>query len=91
LILDLENGEWDLYGKPRTGPRQEIDYDAEFVVKSDEVEKIHGTGATTYRWAVNGSSLEFEWLRSTEPAYKGIPDEVFSHALYMTQPFERQP
>jgi hypothetical protein len=91
LILHLKDGEWDLYGKPATGPRQNIDYNAKFVVKGHEVEKIHATGVATYRWAVNGSSLTFAWLRDTEPPSKGIPDRVFSTALYMTQPFERQP
>jgi hypothetical protein len=90
LILDLHDGEWDLYGKPRSGPREEIDYDAEYVVKGDRVEKIHATGVTTYRWSVDGNTLALEWLSSTEPPYKGIPDEVFSRALYMTQPFMQQ-
>jgi hypothetical protein len=90
LILDLHHGEWDLYGKPRSGPREEIDYDAEYVVKGDRVEKIHATGVTTYRWSVDGDALALEWLSSTEPPYKGIPDEVFSRALYMTQPFMQQ-
>ncbi len=90
LILDLHNGEWDLYGKPRSGPREEIDYDAEYVVKGDRVEKTHATGVTTYRWSVDGDTLTLEWLSTTEPPIEGIPDEVFGRALYMTQPFMRQ-
>ena len=57
LILDLHNGEWDLYGKPRSGPREEIDYDAEYVVKGDRVENTHATGVSTYRWSVDGDTL----------------------------------
>ena len=90
LILDLHDGEWDLYGKPRSGPREEIDYDAEYAVKGDKVTKIHGTGATTYRWSVDGDALKLEWLSTTEPSSEGIPDEVFGRALYMTQRFMRQ-
>ena len=90
LILDLHNGEWDLYGKPRSGPRAEIDYDAEYVVKGDKVEKTHATGVTTYRWSVDGDTLTLKWLSTTEPPVEGIPDEVFGRALYMTQPFMRQ-
>ena len=90
LILDLHDGEWDLYGKPRSGPREEIDYDAEYVVKGDRVTKIHATGATEYRWSVDGDALELEWLSTTEPPHLGIPDEVFGRALYMTQLFMRQ-
>jgi hypothetical protein len=90
LILDLHDGEWDLYGKPRSGPREEIDYDAEYVVEGDRVTKIHGTGETVYRWSVDGDALELEWLSTTEPPAEGIPDEVFGRALYMTQRFMRQ-
>lgn len=90
LILDIKEGEWDLYRKPSGGPREEIDYDAEYVVKGNKVDKIHATGVTTYRWSVDGDTLTFEWLKSTEPPYEGIPDEVFSRALYMTQDFRRQ-
>jgi hypothetical protein len=90
LILDLHNGEWDLYGKPSSGPREEIDYDAEYAVKGDRVEKTHATGVTTYRWSVDGDTLTLEWLSTTEPPVERIPDEVFGRALYMTQPFMRQ-
>ena len=89
LILDIKEGEWDLYGKPRGTPRQEIDYDAEYVVNGGTVDKIHATGASTYRWSVDGDTLTLEWLDSTEPPYQGIPDEVFSTALYMTSDFTR--
>ena len=78
------------WSKPSSGPREEIDFDAEYVVKGDRVKKIHATGETTYRWSVDGDALTLEWLSSTEPPHKGIPDEVFSRALYMTQPFMRQ-
>lgn len=90
LILDLHEGEWDLYRKPNGGVREEIDYDAEYVVKGNEVKKIHATGETTYRWSVQGDTLTLEWLESTEPPFEGVPDEVFSTALYMTTDFERQ-
>jgi hypothetical protein len=90
LILDIKGGEWDLYGEARGQPRQEIDYDAGYAVRGNEVDKVHATGATTYRWSVDGDTLTLEWLRSTEPPSNGIPDEVFSRALYMTEDFERQ-
>lgn len=90
LILDLHEGEWDLYGQPVGGVREEIDYDAKYAVKGDEVEKTHATGVTTYRWSVQGDTLTLEWLRSTEPPFAGVPDQVFSTALYMTTDFEGQ-
>jgi hypothetical protein len=90
LILDIEEGEWDLYGESPGGQREEIDYDAEYVVKRDTVEKIHATGVTTLRWAVDGDTLTLEWLKTTEPPVSGIPDEVFQRVLYMTRPFTRQ-
>jgi hypothetical protein len=90
LILDIKEGEWDLYGKAKGEERVEIDYDAGYAVRGDEVDKVHATGATTYRWTVDGDRLTLEWLRSTEPPSEGIPDEVFSRVLYMTRDFERQ-
>jgi hypothetical protein len=30
------------------------------------------------------------WLKSTEPPSRGVPDEVFGTALYMTTDFESQ-
>jgi hypothetical protein len=90
LILDLHEGEWDLYRQPIGGVREEIDYDAEYVVERNEVRKIHATGETTYRWSVQGDTLTLEWLKSTEPPVEGVPDQVFSTALYMTTDFERQ-
>lgn len=90
LILDLREGEWDLYGKRRGRPREEIDYDAAYMVTGERVDKVHSTGVTTYRWSVDGGALTLEWLESTEPTSQGIPDEVFSRVLYMTQEFKRQ-
>jgi hypothetical protein len=91
LVLDLHDGEWDLYGKVGSRPREEIDYDAEFVVQGERVDKEHATGTTTYQWSVEGDTLGFQWVRSTEPAYRGIPDQVFSTALYETSQFRREP
>lgn len=90
LILDLHEGEWDLYGESPNGRREEIDFDAGYVVKGDSVEKIHYTGVTTYRWSLDGDTLTLEFVESTEPPSGGVPDEVYSHALYMTREFERQ-
>jgi hypothetical protein len=90
LILDLHEGEWDLYGESADGRREEIDYDAGYVVEGDKVEKIHYTGVTTYRWSMDGDTLTIEFLETTEPPIEGVPDEVFSRALYMTREFERQ-
>ncbi len=79
-----------LHGQANGGSREKIDYDARYLVHGDTIDKVHGTGATTYRWSVKGDVLSFRWLESTEPAYRGIRDEVFPRALYMTQPFKRR-
>ncbi len=81
LVLDLKD-EWDLYGESNGGPQEEIDYDAEYKVDGDTVIKTHSTGATTYRWSVDGDRLTLEWLSTTEPPANGIPDEVYQRALY---------
>ena len=91
LILVIRTGDWDLYGKPKGKPRFEIDYDAAWRVRGRTVDKIHSTGFTTFRWSVSGGALTLRWLGTTEPAYEGIPDEVFQRALYMTRKFSRGP
>lgn len=90
LLLDLHEGEWDLYGETPDGAREEIDYDAGYVVEGDTIQKIHYTGVTTYQWSLDGDTLTLEFLETTEPSSGGVPDEVFSHALYMTRAFARQ-
>ena len=88
LILDVKD-EWDLYGESQGGPREEIDYDAEYLVKDDTVKVTHSTGSTTHRWSVDGDRLTLEWVSTTQPAYNGVPDEVYQRALYMTAEFTR--
>lgn len=90
-VLLLEIGrDWDLSIKPKGKPPQNVDFDADYRVYGSKVDKIHATGSTTYRWKVDGDTLTFEWLKSTEPAYRGVPDEMFSRVLYMTAEFTRQ-
>lgn len=88
LILDVKD-EWDLYGESDGGPRAEIDYDAEYLVKDDTVKVTHSTGSTTHRWSVDGDRLTLEWVSTTQPPYNGVPDEVYQRALYMTAKFTR--
>ena len=90
LMLTVENGAWDLYGKSGGGQPQPIDYDAEYEIDGDTVVFHHSDGSNTYRWQVDHDTLTLHFVRSTLPAYRGIPDEVFQRALYMTQPFTRQ-
>jgi hypothetical protein len=90
LILQLHEGEWDLYGKSEGEPRSEIDYNAEYSVEGDKVVVAHADGARTLRWSVDGDTLTLESLKTTLAPYKGIPDEVFQVALHMTEDFERQ-
>jgi len=88
LILDVKD-EWDLYGESEGGPREEIDYDAEYLVKGDTVKVTHSTGSTTHRWSVDGDRLTLEWASTTQPAFNGVPDEVYQRALYMTAEFTK--
>ena len=90
LILHIRGGEWDLYGKRRGRPREEIDYDAGYTVYGSKVTVTHSDGYNVHRWSVKGDILTFRWLETTHPRYMGIPDEVFQRALYMTKPFKRQ-
>ena len=90
LILDIHDGEWDLYGMPNGGARQEIDYDADYTVDGDEVAVAYFAGTNTFRWSINGDMLTLEWVATTLPDYQNIPEEVFQRVLYMMETFERQ-
>jgi hypothetical protein len=91
LILTIENGAWDLYGKSGGGQPEPIDYNAEYEIDGDTVVFHHSDGSNTYRWAIDGDTLRLEFVRTTFPIVKGeIPEEAYQRALYMTQAFTRQ-
>ncbi len=50
----------------------------------------HGAGTSnTLRWSVRDKVLDLTWLKGDAPPFKGVPDEVFQRALYMTAKFHR--
>ncbi len=90
LTLTIESGAWDLYGKAQGGQSEPIDYDAAYEIDGDTVVFHHSDGSTTYRWQVDQDVLRLQFDHSTMPGYRGIPDEVFQRALYMTATFTRK-
>ncbi len=91
LILDVGD-DWDLYGQVQGEPRTEIDFDAQYEVRGDTVVVTHSTGTSnTLRWSVRDEILELTWLEGTAPPFRGIPDEAYQRALYMTADFHRAP
>ena len=90
LTLTIENGAWDLYGQSGGGEPVPIDYNAEYEIDGDTVVFHHSDGSNFYRWQVDEDALTLHFVRSTLPGYRGIPDEVFQRALYMTATFTRQ-
>ncbi len=90
-VLTLDVGDdWDLLGQVQGGPRTKIDFDAQYEVTGDTVVVTHGAGTSnTYHWSVEEDVLELTWLEGNAPPYKGVPDEVFQRALYMTADFDR--
>jgi len=90
LTLAIANGAWDLYGESGGEQPEPIDYDAEYEIDGDTVVFHHSDGSNTYRWEVNHDTLRLHFVRSTLPGYRGIPEEVFQRALYMTATFSRR-
>jgi hypothetical protein len=90
LTLVIEDGGWDLYGQPEGRARSEIDYDAEYSVEGNEITVAHADGSRTLRWAVDGDTLTLNSIETTLGTYRGIPDEVFQVALYMSAEFTKQ-
>lgn len=91
LILEIRDGTWDLYGQPEGGPREGIDYDAQYLVEGDTVVVTHDDESNTHRWSVSGDVLSLTWIKTTYGLYKGVPEEAFQRALYMTAEFRRTP
>jgi hypothetical protein len=89
LTLTVGGGAWDLYGSSGGGQPEPIDYDAEYEIEGDTVVFHHSDGSNTYRWEVHDDSLRLHFVKSTLPGYRGIPEEVFQRALYMTEVFTR--
>lgn len=91
LILDVGD-DWDLYGQVQGEPRTKIDFDAQFEVRGNTVVVTHSTGTSnTLRWSVRDDTLELTWLEGTAPPFRGIPDEAYQRALYMTADFHQAP
>lgn len=90
LTLVIEDGGWDLYGQPEGGPRSEIDFDAEYSMESDEITVAHADGTRTLRWAMDGDALTLNSIKTTLGPYRGIPNEVFQVALYMSAEYEAE-
>ena len=89
LILVIDEGGWDLYGKPEGEPRYKLDFDAEYSVEGDEVIVAHADGTRTLGWSVDGGTLTLDSLKTTLGSYRGVPDEVFQVALYMSAEFAK--
>ncbi|WP_183093948.1 hypothetical protein [Nocardioides stalactiti] len=90
LTLTIEDGAWDLYGSVDGEQQEPIDYDAAYEIRDDVVVFHHSAGSNTYRWVVDEDTLRLEFVGSTLPGYRGIPEEVFQRALYTTRAFTRQ-
>jgi hypothetical protein len=90
LVLSIEGGQWNLDGESEGKSPAPIDYDAAYEINGDTVTFHHSEGSNTHRWSIDGDTLRLQFVRGTLPLYKGVPDEVFQRALYMTAPFTRE-
>ena len=75
-------GGQDLPDVPR-GPGLRYEQDGDQLVASFEGD------SNTYRWSVDGNYLALTWQKTTYPPHRGIPEEVYQRALYMTAKFKR--
>lgn len=90
FILEADSGQWDLSWEPDEGVARKIDFGATYEVDGDTVVVSHEGDYNTYRWSVDGDSLELEWLDTTYGDYQGIPEEVFQRAFYQSALFQKQ-
>ena len=90
FILEIHAGKWDLYWEPDGGAAEQLDFDASYEVDGDTVVASHEGDSNTYRWSVDGDTLTLTWVDTTYGSHKGIPEEVFQTAFYMSGKFEKQ-
>ena len=90
FILEIQAGKWDLYWEPDGGAAEQLDFDASYEVDGDMVVVSHEGDSNTYRWSMDGDTLTLKRVDTTYGSYKGIPEEVFQTAFYMSREFEKQ-
>jgi hypothetical protein len=90
FILEIHAGKWDLYWEPDGGAAERLDYDTSYDVDGNMVVVRHESDSNTDRWSVVRDTLTLTWVDTTYGSYKGIPEEVFQTAFYMSGEFEKQ-
>jgi hypothetical protein len=90
FILEIGEGKWDLSWERDGGPAEPLDFDAQYEVDGETVMVSHEDDFNRYRWSVDGDTLTLEWVETTYGDYRGIPEEVFQTAFYMSGGFEKQ-
>ena len=90
FILEVHDGSWNLYWESNGGAPEPLDYDAQYEVNGDTVMVSHEADHNVYRWSVDGQTLAIDWIETTYEPYKGIPEQVFQTAFYMSGEFEKQ-
>jgi hypothetical protein len=91
INLYLDGGEW-LAEKAAAGePPVAIDRGT-FTTEDDGLRYTPSSGGTnTFQWTITGDQLDLELVSSTEPAYLGVPGEVYQRAIYTVATFNRIP
>jgi hypothetical protein len=90
FVLEIRDGRWDLYWEANGEAPERLDYDAAYEVDGDTVTVSHEGDFNRYRWSVDRDRLSLTWIETTYGGYRGIPEEVFQTAFYMTATFESQ-
>jgi hypothetical protein len=89
FALEIHAGAWNLYWEPDGGAGEPIDFDSRYKVDGNTVVVSHEGDSNTYRWSVDGDTLRLTWVDTTYGSYKGIPEEVFQRAFYMSGEFKK--
>lgn len=90
FILEIHAGEWDLYWEPDGRAAEQLDFDASY-----EVDGGHSRGKPRRRFQrvplVRGRrNAKAHMGRHDLWSHRGIPEEVFQTAFYMSGEFEKQ-
>jgi hypothetical protein len=89
ITLRIEAGQWTAYRAAGSGAPTVNDRGTYTVDGDTLLYRPNSGGLNTYRWSVTGDQLTLTFVSTTEPDYKGIPNDVFQRAFYTTVAFHR--
>jgi hypothetical protein len=89
ITIRIMAGQWTAYRAVGDGAAAVNDRGTYTIDGDTLLYRPNAGGLNTYRWSVAGDQLTLMFLSTSEPAYEGIPNDVFQRAFYTVVSFHR--